>query len=283
MKNNSDFFTTGELSRITGLSKQLLIFYDKKKVFSSTSTESNGYRHYLLSQYFRLKALITLRKFGLSLDEILKYFQTCDTKTLQTIYEQKIQDYSKEIQRLSCRKDFLEKRLALMRRQEPEAEPQILIREIHTPITYFRWNISMETPLKERILQIAKILYPYVSDADCLDDSIAGWLLPSRSLDDKENSPASYSFFTECRPSSDIPAHERYVVPSGIYVTLRSYGHYGMLSPEARERLNAFIHLNDMTPQGDILVFPSPHCWITLKEKWPITAMILIKPISYSN
>lgn len=62
MENKEFYFTTGELARLTGLSKQLLIFYDKKNFFTATATGSNGYRYYLLSKYFQLKILITLRK-----------------------------------------------------------------------------------------------------------------------------------------------------------------------------------------------------------------------------
>ena len=80
MENKEFYFTTGELARLTGLSKQLLIFYDKKNFFTATATGSNGYRYYLLSKYFQLKILITLRKMDIPLEEIYQYL-TCSMET----------------------------------------------------------------------------------------------------------------------------------------------------------------------------------------------------------
>ncbi len=40
MENKEFYFTTGELARLTGLSKQLLIFYDKKNFFTATGYNS---------------------------------------------------------------------------------------------------------------------------------------------------------------------------------------------------------------------------------------------------
>ena len=78
MENKEFYFTTGELARLTGLSKQLLIFYDKKNFFTATATGSNGYRYYLLSKYFQLKILITLRKMD---THWKKSINTCSMET----------------------------------------------------------------------------------------------------------------------------------------------------------------------------------------------------------
>ncbi|WP_367184701.1 MerR family transcriptional regulator [Dialister invisus] len=42
MENKELYFTTGELSKLTGLSKQLLIFYDKKSFLPLQRRRSMG-------------------------------------------------------------------------------------------------------------------------------------------------------------------------------------------------------------------------------------------------
>lgn len=100
MENKEFYFTTGELARLTGLSKQLLIFYDKKNFFTATATGSNGYRYYLLSKYFQLKILITLRKMDIPLEEIYQYLQHGSDEFLLSIYKRKLSEYQEQMKHL---------------------------------------------------------------------------------------------------------------------------------------------------------------------------------------
>lgn len=51
---DSRYFTPGELAKLLGISKQLLLYYDKNDIFSPEFVDENGYRFYVLSQYFTL-------------------------------------------------------------------------------------------------------------------------------------------------------------------------------------------------------------------------------------
>ena len=97
MKFSSEFFTAGELAQLTGISKQLLIYYDKNKIFSPAFIAENGYRYYSLHQYYILEILITLRKMGFSLPEIREYISNRGIDNLSLLYKQKIQEYSGSI------------------------------------------------------------------------------------------------------------------------------------------------------------------------------------------
>lgn len=64
-------FTTGELARLTGISKQTLIFYDRAGVFSPGEKDpGNGYRYYGADQLEMLDHILILKDMGLSLREI---------------------------------------------------------------------------------------------------------------------------------------------------------------------------------------------------------------------
>lgn len=64
-------FTVGEMARLSGLSKQTLIFYDRTGVFSPRAVDpSNGYRYYAAEQLEALDNVLMLKEMGLSLEEI---------------------------------------------------------------------------------------------------------------------------------------------------------------------------------------------------------------------
>ena len=72
---DSRYFTPGELAKLLGISKQLLLYYDKNDIFSPEFVDENGYRFYVLSQYFTLQIIISLRKLNVSLKEIKAYLK----------------------------------------------------------------------------------------------------------------------------------------------------------------------------------------------------------------
>ena len=111
MKYTNDFFTAGELARLTGISKQLLIYYDKNSIFSPPFIAENGYRYYSLYQYYVLEILITLRKMGLSLQEIRDYINNRGVENLTNLYANKIQEYSETIANLQRKSLSLQNRI----------------------------------------------------------------------------------------------------------------------------------------------------------------------------
>lgn len=80
---DSRYFTPAELAKLFGISKQLLLYYDKNDIFSPEFVDENGYRFYVLSQYFTLQIIISLRKLDVSLKEIKAYLKSKDINLLK--------------------------------------------------------------------------------------------------------------------------------------------------------------------------------------------------------
>lgn len=76
-------FHPGELAKLFGVSKQLLLYYDKNDIFSPEFVDENGYRFYVLSQYFTLQIIISLRKLDVPLKEIKAYLKSKDINLLK--------------------------------------------------------------------------------------------------------------------------------------------------------------------------------------------------------
>jgi len=72
MKDNK-YFSTGEFAKLANISKQTLIFYDKKRIFSPEYKDENTFRYYSLKQFDTLDILLSLRDIGLSLENIKDY------------------------------------------------------------------------------------------------------------------------------------------------------------------------------------------------------------------
>lgn len=271
---SSRFFTTGELAKLTGISKQLLIFYDKQGIFPSTETGDNGYRQYSLSAYFRLKMLLSLRKLDLPLDEICGYLNSCDSNSLKDIYERKIEEYVKTISLLKERTAMLQSRLEKMAIQETQTMSQVLLQELSEYKTYIGWRNETRLPVKERISHIAQVLFPYLKDPACLHDSIQGYLLSSNYLHTKE-AISSYVFLTKPHPSL-AGQSTRITLKPGLYAILRAFGYHGMITRRSRKKILDFLDRNQLIPDDHIFIFPDDCTGMTMAPKWKITIMVKV-------
>lgn len=276
MENKEFYFTTGELARLTGLSKQLLIFYDKKNFFIATATGSNGYRYYLLSKYFQLKILITLRKMDIPLEEIYQYLQHGNDEFLLSIYKRKLSEYQEQMKQLQKKSQILEKRIHSMERQPHLILNRIFITELEKERRYYRWDIDMSAPVKDRVSQMATALRPYLQDENCFRDSILGFILPSASLH-QEQPATSYSFLTHYIPHMPgIKEKAVHIMKPGVYLKIHGYGHYGVIDAETKRALLDFIERNHMKADDHFMVFPLSQYWMTGQSRWIMTTMIRI-------
>ena len=276
MENKELYFTTGELARLTGLSKQLLIFYDKKNFFTATSRGSNGYRYYLLSKYFQLKILITLRKMDIPLEEIYQYLQHGSDEFFLSIYKRKLSEYQEQMKQLQKKSQILEKRIQSMERQPHLILNRIFITELEKERRYYRWDIDMSAPVKDRVSQMAAALRPYLQDENCFRDSILGFILPSASLH-KEQPATNYSFLTHYIPHMPgIKEKTVHTMKPGVYLKIHGYGHYGIIDAETKRALWDFIERNHMKADDHFMVFPLSQYWMTGQSRWIMTTMIRI-------
>ena len=73
MKNKKFLYTTGQFAKLNGINKRTLHYYDEIGLFSPEFKEENGYRYYTCFQTVQLELIVTLRKIGLSIEEIIRY------------------------------------------------------------------------------------------------------------------------------------------------------------------------------------------------------------------
>lgn len=64
MSIKDNYFFAKELAELHKISKQTLIFYDKKNILKPAFIDNNGYRMYSLKQYFILDIILDLKKWA---------------------------------------------------------------------------------------------------------------------------------------------------------------------------------------------------------------------------
>ena len=115
MKDNK-YFSTGEFARLANISKQTLIFYDKKGIFSPEYKDKNNFRYYSLKQFDTLDILISLRDIGLSLEDIKDYLDNRTPKDAIDILEKENNLVKKQIQRLQNISKKMENKIDIIKK-----------------------------------------------------------------------------------------------------------------------------------------------------------------------
>lgn len=76
MNHKKYLYSSGEFAKFTGINKRTLHYYNEIGLFCPEVIGENGYHYYTCFQFAQLELILTLRKIGLSLDEIREYVTT---------------------------------------------------------------------------------------------------------------------------------------------------------------------------------------------------------------
>lgn len=95
--------TIGEFSRLSGIKRKTLIFYDREGIFSPSRVGSNGYRYYSPKQLQVATAIVALREIGVSLDAIGAFLRVRTPRRLINLcvgQRRQIEAESKKLERI---------------------------------------------------------------------------------------------------------------------------------------------------------------------------------------
>ena len=266
MKNLQIFFTTGELAQMTGISKPLLIYYDKKGVLVPSVTDDNGYRYYGLNQYFALKIILELRKLGLSLKEIQEYMSQSTLDRLQEIYSQQLSMYDEQIRVLENKKRLLTTYLKALEKRKQVRINQVYIQELEAPKQFYTWSVDFQKPVKERVLEIARCFLPTVRDPDSLLDNEVGTLLPKEFITLKNQPVSGYKLLLDMYGNNSLEKlsdkWEIHTMKTGMYLSMNGYFHNRRME-ESKNAIRKFMVINSLEPVGPVYIFHYGPVWMT--------------------
>ncbi|HWR08987.1 MerR family transcriptional regulator [Sporomusa sp.] len=101
-------FTSGQVCKIFGITKQTLLFYDKAGIMKPKFINGNtGYRYYTLDQFDLLYLILSLRETGVPLKEIKKLLAQRTVNKTITILEDQISEIQNKVENLQAAKNRL--------------------------------------------------------------------------------------------------------------------------------------------------------------------------------
>lgn len=110
MKEKKHVYTTGQFAKLNGINRRTLHYYDTIGLFSPQFKGENGYRYYTCFQTVQLELILTLRKIGLSIEDIVRYQQKPSDSSFVELLEERKALIDQSIQELLNTKAFLEQK-----------------------------------------------------------------------------------------------------------------------------------------------------------------------------
>lgn len=98
MIDKSNFFYASDLAQLYNISKQTLIFYDKKDLFKPDYVDSNGYRMYSLKQFFILGIILDLKTMGFHLNDIKNFLEHRTPDDTLSLLNKQLHKLTKQIE-----------------------------------------------------------------------------------------------------------------------------------------------------------------------------------------
>ena len=259
--NNTEkhYFTPGELAKLTGISKQILLYYDKNNIFSPSFVDDNGYRYYSLSQYFSLEILITMRKLDIPLQDIMLYLKNKNLHDLKKIYTSKLHEYQDKIKQLQQYESALTKRLSRLEKIESIRLNQIMLSEQSEELYYKSADIPLSITPKKRILKIAEYMFPHLK-SKLLEDCVIGFQLNKDEFIQCQKL-SQYNIFVQTADMNTNKDTDILKKESGLYLSLYCNCHYGLIDDDIKLNIKNFININKLSICSDVFVFPIRNYW----------------------
>ncbi len=110
MKEKSYLYTSGEFAKLNGINKRTLHYYHEIGLFSPAVVGENGYHYYTSLQIVQLELILTLRRLGLSIDDIKSYMSDPQDGSFVQIVAEKKNLIDQSIRQLLAAKAFLQKK-----------------------------------------------------------------------------------------------------------------------------------------------------------------------------
>lgn len=270
---DSRYFTPGELAKLLGISKQLLLYYDKNDIFSPEFVNENGYRFYVLSQYFTLQIIISLRKLDVSLKEIKAYLKSKDINLLKEIYRNKQQEYKKQIEELLYLETTMQQKISFLNNIDNLPLNQILLELQEEEHLYFSEDISLQTPIKQRMNILANHMLPVFSH-ESFQEYLMGFHYDSNDFF-YEDLITQYNVFISANSKLHYNNPIKKTKEKGLYLCVYCNDHYGLIDSTIKERILKFVEQNNLHMHGGIYLFTLRNFWSTSKPKEELVKLCL--------
>ena len=236
-------FTSGQVCKIFGITKQTLLFYDKTGILKPKYKDpNNGYRYYTLAQIVLLYLILSLRETGIPLSKIKSLLAQRTVNETSTILENQISEIQNKIENLQTAKSRLYKNLVQIKQIEEMKKYEFKIKAVPEqhlmamPVQYVNGFSDYYLTLSKIIERMASYSIPFYWKVGCITT-----LEPLEDI--KE------SMFV----ALDNAIVDQYVrlKPAGNYLCTYHNGPYDTLD-DTYDKLLTYIKSNQLMMLGDL-------------------------------
>lgn len=220
------YFTVGELSKFSNISKQTLIYYDREAVFKpSLINPDNGYRYYGADQIEVLDSILILREIGLPLREIKEFMNNRSSENAVAVMKKQQQQIADNMAQLKLVSNRLQKKIKTLEDFFENSNNLVVFEELDSeylavePVEAPGSLPALDIALKRLLTRAGEKRYPYyyqLGDMVSMEHLLSG-----------DFTSFSYAFLPLEKAVNNAQTHEK---PAGIYAKCYHKGSYHTVS-----------------------------------------------------
>lgn len=212
MINKEELFYARDLAKLYNISKQTLIFYDRKNLFKPAYVDTNGYRMYSLKQFFILGIILDLKKMGFQLHDISSFLENRSSSNMLYLLNKQLLKLTKQIELTKKLCSTIKLKIDTIHEYKECKLNEVTLS--YLPEEYFLVSkgISLLLPLKQRFVSAVNLLRSAV-DADGLKEYNVGGFIFNEEL--SSFSLKEYKVFCETKREKC-----NFVKSYGLYVQI---------------------------------------------------------------
>lgn len=238
---NKGLLSIGDFSRLTGIPRSKLIYYDEIGLFPPAQRGENNYRYYSLNQIIAAGFINDMALFGISLKELLALTKKRSPEIMVEVLEKAIRDHQDKIARLKETQNIMEVMYELInlgiKAQNAEIEvleyePQNIIlgnKNVHQDVASFypAWLAFMNSAKRAGL----NIKYP-----------VGGYFEDMERFLSNPNMPSRYYF---------VNPRGKHVRDGGKWLVAYARGFYGN-TRDLSNRMAAYAKKNSLSLTGPV-------------------------------
>lgn len=250
-----DLYKIGEVSDLFNVSVQTIRFYEKIGLFSpALIEESTGYRYYSWAQFERLRNILFLRDFGLSLKDIKHQLEIEHSAEYQELLEEHSQTLEKRIREDTQLKKYIDQKIENLElaRYLPKNKTLFLLYPSLKALKH-ECVIGSHATFKDMQLTIADLIAKYHLKAGI--ESIGQFFQQDALTDESGGLITRGIFMTEEVFTSDtysIADEHMTTIPNGVYGVMYYQSSTNKSLPFVQKLLDD-IRRQSLQPRGDVI------------------------------
>lgn len=220
---NNNYVTPTDFANFSGISRQTLIFYEKKGIFMPAYKNEKGFRYYTMDQIYIIATIQSLQMIGLSLDEIKEYVQHRNAKSTYSLFTDKISVIQKRISKYQQMIYMMTNKIELINKAREIILHLVYVEyRAETPIKKTR-SIPFENSEKEQYTLLGEHIRYRKESGQLLGHAVSGIVEWKKILNTQKNITLYQSYYTIL----DNPAEKDYdTIPAGNYLVIYHKGTY---------------------------------------------------------